>query len=91
MIIKNLNEVSRHEDLVMRKLEENYYLMVGADVYEANEVGATIVNAIGRDLLVEELCVKISQKYDFNDIEQIRNDVSSYMDFLINKGLLIYG
>jgi len=89
MKITNMNELIRNENLTIRKLEETYYFIIGGEAYEANELGATIVNASGRDLPIVELCNRVSDKYNFDDIDQIKADVEDYVDFLLSEGILI--
>jgi len=89
MNIGNLNELKRDDKLIIRKLGDSYYLIIGESAYEANEIGATIVNATGKDLSVDDLVVKISEKYSFGDMNQIREDVVKYIEFLVSEGILI--
>lgn len=90
MKISNLNEFKRNSSLVIRKIEGSFFFLVGQDAFEANEIGAIIVNLAGRDMSIEDLHLKISRKYSFNDLEQIRDDVNEYLEFLTNEGILLY-
>ncbi|MCL2717464.1 MAG: PqqD family protein [Lachnospiraceae bacterium] len=90
MKVENLNELQRNKDFIIRKLDDVYYFMSGQDVFEANEIGATIVNAVGRDLSIDELCTRIAQKYSYDDLNQIRIDVDSYITFLLSEGVLLH-
>ena len=88
MTVNNLNELTNHSDLAIRKIEDVYYLLIGEDVYESNEIGAIIVNATGRDLSIDELCTRISKKFSFENTVQIRSDVDEYIEYLLAEGLL---
>ena len=89
MNIDNLVQLKRKDNLVIRKLDDVYYLLCGQDAYEVNETAATIVNALGRDLPVDELYAKLSEKYEFGDLEQIKTDVEFYLSFLLSEGLAV--
>jgi len=88
MNINNLKQLSRCGDLVIRKLEDEFYLISSYGTYAANEIGATIVNAVGRDLSIDDLCLKLTEKYSDCDIDQIRSDVNTYISFLVSEGVL---
>lgn len=90
-MINNLNELKRNEKLTLRKVGDQFYMLCGTDCYEVNNIGASIVNAIGKDITISVLCEKLSGKYDFPDVEQIRRDVYSFIDFLISEGMLTSG
>jgi hypothetical protein len=87
-MINNLNELKRNEKLAIRKVGDQFYLVCGRDCYEVNDIGAVIVNAIGKDMPISVLCEKLSIKYDFSDLEKIRQDVYSFIDFLVSEDLL---
>jgi len=89
MNIEKLDQLKRNEGVTMRKLDSTYYFISKQGTYEVNEIGATIVNALGRDLSINELCRKISEKYSFDDLNQIRHDVNNYIEFLLSEGILI--
>lgn len=89
MIVTNLNKLNRNEDLNIRKLDEVYYFTIRGNAYESNEIGATIVNAVGRDMSIDELCIRIASKYAYNDINQIKSDIDSYIEFLLAEGILL--
>jgi len=87
--IINLNQVKKNDNLVIRKLNDNYFFTIGGDAYEANEIGAIIVNAIGKDLSIDNLCERLSKKYSFDDCEKIKADVYEYLRFLYTERLLL--
>ena len=89
MRVKNMRELGRNESLSIRKIERLYYLVTNQGVYEANEIGATIVNAVGRDLSIDDMCLRISQKYSHNNLEEIKNDIEKYIEFLLTEGILV--
>lgn len=88
MNIENLNQLTRHQDLIIRKLEKDYYLIMGQTVFETNEIGATIVNSAERNLPLSELCIKISEKYDNKNLGQIRKDIDDFINFTLSNGVL---
>jgi len=90
MNVVNLNELDRNEDLNIRKLEDIYYFVIRGNAYEANEIGATIVNAVGRDMTIDELCSRIAKKYDNKDINQIKEDVNDYINYLLSEKIIIH-
>jgi hypothetical protein len=89
MTIKNLSQLSRCEDLAIRKIEDTFYLVSVQGTYESNEIGATIVNAVGRDMAIEDLCQRLAEKYLDGDLMQIESDVNDYIAFLLTEGLLL--
>ena len=89
-MIDNLNELNRNEKLRIRKIDEKYYLLCGTNCFEVNDIGATIVNVIGKDMDIEVFCEKISHKYEFDNLEIIRKDAISFIEFLIQEGLVSY-
>ena len=90
MKISNLIQLVRKEDATLRKLDDDYFILHGEDAYEVNETGATIFNALGRDMSIKELCTRLSQKYDSDDSNQIERDAYVFIDFLISEDLVGY-
>jgi len=88
MIVNNLIELKTYENISLRKINDTYYVIRGVETYELNEIGAIIVNALGKDITVEELCNRILKKYNHDNIEQIKLDVNTYINFLINEKII---
>lgn len=88
MNIKNLKQLSCNDRLNLRKIQNKYYLIAGRSCYEVNNTGASIVNVIGQDITLEELCEKLSTKYHFEDISIIKSDVIKFINYLINEGMI---
>ena len=87
-MINNLKELLRKEDLTIRKIENQFYLITFYSCYEVNEIGAAIVNIIGQDLPVKELGIKLAQKYGNDDVDQVTADALSFINFLLEEGLV---
>lgn len=88
MMIQNLNQLSTNNRIILRKIQKQYYLIVGSSCYEINNTGASIVNVIGQDLSIQELCKKISVKYNFTDIAVIERNLIEFISFLIDEGVI---
>lgn len=88
MRILNLKQLERNTETRLRKIQEKYYLYDRFSCFELNFTGATIINAIGRDLTIEELVLKLAEKFQFHDVDTIKEDVTSYIDFLVEQGLV---
>ena len=89
-MIDNFNMLSRKSDLNIRKINEQFYLTTFNSCYEVNLVGAAIVNAIGQDLTLGEICEKLAKKYENDDIIQIERDVVNFLEFLQEEGLITF-
>ncbi|MCL2221913.1 MAG: PqqD family protein [Oscillospiraceae bacterium] len=86
-MIDNMNQLSRKNDAQLRKLDETYYIIAKNSCFEANEIGATIMNAIGKDLHIDDVCSKLSSRYEYDDVEGIKSDVYSFIEFLIENDI----
>lgn len=87
-MISNLNQLYRQDNVRIRKIENVFYLVCGRACYEINETGALIVNAIGKDLSIDKVCEKLSQIYKYTEIEQIRDDVEKFIEFIVDNGIV---
>ena len=89
-MIDNLIQLKRKKQMQIRKLQDQFYLVGDGQCYELNITGAVIVNNIEKDITIDDLCKKISEKFSFPDIAQIRADVYSFIEFLCNEGIISY-
>jgi hypothetical protein len=87
-MIENLKDLKRNEKLAIRKVGEQFYIVCGHDCYEVNNIGATITNVMGSDISINDLCEKLSTKYEYKDIVKIQEDVSTFINFLLEEGLV---
>lgn len=88
MTIDNMNQLSRINNSRIRKIEEHYYLINTGDCYQLNEIGALIVNAVGKDLPMARVYSRLSEMYGLDDIETIAKDVDDYINFLLKENVL---
>ncbi|MBD8917666.1 MAG: PqqD family protein [Lachnospiraceae bacterium] len=86
-MITNLNQLTRKENVRLRRVENTFYIVCGKDCYETNETGALIVNAIGKDLSIDSVCEKLSDMYSYNDMEAIKTDVNEFVDFIMANNI----
>lgn len=89
-MITNMNEIKKNEDLNIRKIGEQYYLIFKHDCYEVNIVGAIIVKNLGENINIDDFCNKISLKFDFKNFKQIKSDFFEFLFFLKENGLINY-
>lgn len=86
-MISNLNQITRESSLRLRRIQNQFYLFDSKQCFEINLTGAMIVNAIGEDLSINDLCEKLAQKFEDVNIETIKKDVNIFLGFLIDEGL----
>ena len=86
-MISNMNQLCRANDAQIRKLEDTYYIITKTSCFEANETGATIMNAIGRDLHIDDVCRKLSARYEYDNVEKIKSDVHAFVEFLLSNDI----
>lgn len=86
-MIKNLNQLTRNENVRLRRVENTFYIVCGKECFETNETGALIVNALGKDLSIDSVCEKLSDMYSYNDMEAIKTDVNDFVDFIIANNI----
>ena len=82
-MITNLNQLTREENVRLRRVENTFYIVCGKDCFETNETGALIVNALGKDLSIEAVCEKLSDIYSYDDVDAIKTDVIEFVNFII--------
>lgn len=85
----NMNIYTRDISTRLRKIEEKYYILNFNNVYQINEMGVIIMKYIGKDLNINELALKISDKYNFKDINKIVLDIKDFLEFLLDNKLII--
>jgi|GEM_PF-1556035 len=88
MKIENMNQLKRMNNTRIRKIEQSYYLISNGECFELNEIGALVVNAIGKDLSFGKVCMRLSDIYSYKNIEIIERDVSNYIDYLIENDIV---
>lgn len=88
MRINNMRQLRRRDRSRIRKIENNYYLLSGNECYQVNEIGALIVNAVGKDITIDAVCEKLSIMYNNPDIAGVRMDVDTFINFIIEKGIV---
>lgn len=88
MTINNMNQLSRTNNSRIRKIEEHYYLINKGECYQLNEIGALIVNAVGKDLPMDRVYSRLSEIYGFDDLDTIAKDVNNYVRFLLKENLV---
>ena len=89
-MIDNLNDIKRKEELQIRKIADQYFLICGRNCYEINITGAIFVNMIGNTISLSELSRRIGSKFNCYDVEQIESDVNDFIQFLISEALVEY-
>lgn len=88
-MIQNLNELRKCEYIIVRKIEDKYYMLGQGKCFELNETGVLVVKYIGKNMLISEFCKKLAQKYEGRvQIEQIERDIELFIDFLIKNRLI---
>lgn len=86
--MKNFMELHRNTDVRLRKIDNIYYILSKNANYEVNETGAIILNHIGKDMTIDEFCTRLAKKCNFNDLDVIKKDVNSYIDFMLNEKII---
>lgn len=88
MIIENMGQLKRSDRSRIRKIDNTYYLVAGKDCYQINEIGALIINAVGKDITIEAVSKKLSVMYNNPSIENIYSDVQEFINFIIEKKIV---
>jgi hypothetical protein len=83
-----MNELSRIGNTRIRRIEDAYYILSGRNCYEVNEIGAIIVNAVGKNLTMDEVCDKLASIYEFNDKDTINRDANEFIKFLLCEKII---
>lgn len=87
-MISNLSQLRRTDKSRIRKIEGAYYIVCGKNCYQANETGALIVNAIGKDIAIKTVCEKLASIYGYADTAIIEVDVHTFLDFLLDNKIV---
>lgn len=88
MTIENMSQLKRSDRSRIRKIDNSYYLVSGKDCYQINEIGALIINAVGKDITIEAVSKKLSIMYNNPSIENIYSDVQEFINFIIEKKIV---
>lgn len=88
MTIENMSQLKRSDRSRIRKIDNSYYLVSGKDCYQINEIGALIINAVGKDITIEAVSKKLSVMYNNPSIENIYSDVQEFINFIIEKKIV---
>ena len=86
-MIHNLNELQRNNNLKIRKLANEFYLLSDSGSYVVNIIGAIIVNNIGKDIKMSDFILRLSEKFNYDDTEQINSDICEFIEFLCKEDL----
>ncbi|WP_142967729.1 PqqD family protein [Enterococcus casseliflavus] len=76
------------EDIRIRKLGHNFYIIGNGKTYEINEMGAIILKYINKDMTVEILAHRISDKYHEEDVMKVIDDINEYISFLKSADII---
>ena len=82
MKVDNMNQLKRSDNTRIRKIELSYYLIKSGECYEINEIGALVVNAIGK------VCERLSKMYNYENLKVIECDVRKFIDYLIENKIV---
>lgn len=88
MNITNLNQIERNPELRIRKVQEQYYIFDRNKCYAVNTTGAVVVHALEKDYPMQEFLVRLSEKFNMCDINQLKSDVLEFLDFLEREELI---
>lgn len=84
----NFNEFSRQKDVRIRKIDDKFYIICKEKNYECNEMGALILQQIGRDMDRIEFVNRVRKKYTLDDDINVDEDIDEYILFLIEEKLI---
>lgn len=73
----------------VRKFKDDYYLLGNRKSYLLNYTGAVVLKYIGDDIELEDVAKKISDFYKEENLEKIKTDIESFIEFLILENLII--
>ena len=85
----NLKNYERKLETRVRKFKDDYYLLGNRKSYLLNYTGAVVLKYIGDDIELEEVAKKISDFYKEENLEKIKTDIESFIEFLILENLII--
>jgi len=85
----NLKNYERKLETRVRKFKDDYYLLGNRKSYLLNYTGAVVLKYIGDDIELEDVAKKISDFYKEENLEKIKTDIESFIEFLILENLII--
>lgn len=89
MIILNMNELKKTDNLHLRKLSDKYYVFGTEVCFELNELGAVIFRYIGSDMPISNLLIGLKKRFNYDiSEERIQHDIYDFIDNLINLKLV---
>lgn len=89
-MINNLKQINKKSNYIFRKLSGDFYLIGNGACYKLNITGATVINALGKDIDIDEVCKRLSLKFAHSNIQEIRTDVDAFLQFLISEEIADY-
>lgn len=84
----NLNQYHRKDNLRIRKFNDEYYMLCSGKCYKINETGAVVIKYIGKDMPINTLSNRIMEIYNGCNIDEIIEDIKTFINFLFNEGLI---
>lgn len=85
----NLSNYEKKIETRVRKFENQYYLLGNKKSYQLNYTGAVVLKYIGTEIELETLAKKISAYYKEDNINQIEEDIVTFLDFLLSENLIV--
>lgn len=84
----NLSEIQKKEGVIIRRLENDYYIFNEGKCYKVNETGALVYKYIGKDMQLSEFCKKMAIKYNSDCCDDIMKDVITFIEFLCSVNVI---
>ena len=84
----NFNRFNRQKDVRIRKIDDEFYIICKNYNYKCNEMGALILQQIGRDMDRIEFGERFRKKYLLDDDVNIDEDIDEYVHFLMEEKLI---
>ncbi|MBZ2040307.1 hypothetical protein [Streptococcus sanguinis] len=85
----NLKNYEKRLETRVRKFKDDYYLLSNRKSYLLNYTGAVVIKYIGDDIELEDVAKKISDFYREENLEKIKTDIESFIEFLVLENLII--
>ena len=85
--VKMNKKYKKRKDALLERFDEKFYVAMGQDVYEVNEVGARIFELCNGKNDIEEISRKISSHFNV-DNNQVLEDVIIYTQMLYENTLI---
>lgn len=83
-----LNKYNRNPNLLIRRIEEEYYVILDNKVYKFNYFGMVILKYIGSDISISDLAIRISEFCEHNDVSEVLNDITKFIEYMLLKELI---